>query len=202
MIMKKDLLTMTTVALTTATLTVTAFWAAPLEAGGEADSLTPKIARPKLVAKGVEVTLAPLSGIAQPGDEPVFELAAVNTSTQPAETKVRLLMTSMSPADALSRVIRVPGKLWEGEQSIVLAPKEQKTFRVATGTKLPAKNMISVTLSESIITGSAKEAPHQAERPRLLNAAEPGIAVLQFSTSGSAPELASANTPELTSLSQ
>ena len=189
--MKKDLLTMATVALTTTILTVTGFWAAPLEAGGEAESLPQEIAKPKLVAKGVEVTLAPLSGTKQPGDEPVFELAAVNTSTERVQLNVRLLMTSLSAADPLSRVIRMPAKLGEGEQSIVLGPKEQQAFKVATGTRLPAKNLISVTLSESTPAADPKAAALQAETIRRLRAADPGIAVLQFSTAGTEPTLAS-----------
>ena len=60
MIMKrKDLITIATVALGTATLTVTTFTAGPIGAGSDADTPAAKIAKPKFVSHGVEMTLVP-----------------------------------------------------------------------------------------------------------------------------------------------
>lgn len=181
---RKDLLTMTTVAVTTAMLTMAAFWTAPLEAGGEADALTPEITKPKLSVRGVEVSLAAVAGTERPGDEPVLELGALNTSAETAEIRLRVLMTAMAPPDALSRVVRMPARLWESEQSITLRPNERRTLKLATGTKLPARNIISVTLSEAAPSASAMDSSEPAPLLRPLNSAAPGVAVLRFSTAG------------------
>jgi hypothetical protein len=94
----KDILTITTVALGTATLTVAAFWAGPIEAGGDADAASAKIAKPQLVSHGVEMTLAATGGrVFKAGDQPEFELTALNTTNQPASVSVCVTMTASSP---------------------------------------------------------------------------------------------------------
>src|SRR5512140_1969037 len=86
---RKDLLTIATVAVGTATLTVAAFWARPIEAGAEVDAPPAKINQSRLVARGIEMTLTSASGqLYQAGDQPKFELTALNTSAQPAEASV------------------------------------------------------------------------------------------------------------------
>ena len=145
----KDILTITTVALGTATLTLAAFWAGPLEAGGDADAPPAKIAKPRLISRGVEMTLAPASGrVFQAGDAPEFELTALNTTNQPASVSVCVTMTSSSPADALSRVIRLPKVLWQQEQVVTLQPNETKVYALCASTNLPPNSVISVSLRE------------------------------------------------------
>jgi hypothetical protein len=179
---------MMSVAVSTATLTVVALWSVPLEAGKESEALTPKLEKPKLVAKGVEITLAHAgSGDAQAGDEPVFELAADNTTAEPAELTVQLVMTSMSPADAMSRVVRLPASLWECNQRLVLGPHEHKTLTLATRTKLPAKNIISVSLREA---GESKAGAGGELTTPLTQPGTPGIAVLSFPTVTPEPKAA------------
>jgi hypothetical protein len=164
----KDILTITTVALGTATLTVAAFWAGPIEAGSDADAPPSKIAKSRLVAHGVELTLAPADGrVFKAGDQPEFDLTALNTTQQPASASVRVAMTSSSPEDRMSRVIRLPKAMWQQEQVVSLQPGETKTFTLSANAKLPANSVIAVSLGE------------QNEKAALF---APGIQALSFST--------------------
>jgi hypothetical protein len=164
----KDILTITTVALGTATLTVAAFWAGPIEAGGDADAPPAKLAKSRLVSDGVELTLASADGrVFKAGDQPEFELTALNTTQQAASTSVQVTMTSFAPADAMSRVGPRPKVLWHREQIVTLKPNETKTVNLGASTNLPANSVISVSLGEQ----SQKAAPFA-----------PGIEALSFST--------------------
>jgi hypothetical protein len=164
----KDILTITTVALGTATLTVGTFLAGPIAAGSDADTPPSNIAKSKFVSHGVELTLAPAGGRAlKAGDRPEFELTARNTTNQPASVSVCVTMTASSPMDALSRVIRLPTVLWQQEQIVTLNPDETKVLALCASTNLPPNSMISVALGEP----GQKTAPFQ-----------PGIVALSFST--------------------
>ena len=181
----KDLLTIGSVALGTATLTVLTFWSDCLEAGDEQQGLQATIAKPKLVMDGVEMSLAATDGrVFQAGDEPVFQLEAVNTTDAPANLDVWVAMTASSPADTLSRVVRLPSILWQQHQPLALKPHETKVIALAAPTKLPPKTTISVSLQGS----------DPGQRTRLLAqplvqslnqaavSAQPGIIALSFST--------------------
>lgn len=147
---RNELCTVITTAMGTAALLITAFWPDSLDAGGEPAELSPKISKPKLVAGGVEFSLAPAERRdLSAGDEPVFELTALNTNSEKAQANVRIAMTATSPADALSRVVRTPSMLWQTEQSVALAPRESKTLTLNTRTKLPPNNLISVLLQDN-----------------------------------------------------
>jgi len=146
---KKDILTIATAALGTATLTVTAFWAGPLDAGHDAEAPAPLAAKTRLVAHGVEIGLAASGGrIFQAGEQPEFELTATNTTNQTANVSVCVTMTASSLADALSRTVRLPAVMWWQEQIVSLGPNETKTLTLATRTNLPAKSVISVSLHD------------------------------------------------------
>jgi hypothetical protein len=146
----KDLLTIATTALGTATLTVAGFWAGPLGAGSEADAPPAIIANARLVSHGVELGLAPAGARAfKAGEQPEFELTAVNTTDQPASTAVGVTLTASAPANALSRAVRVPLVLWQQEQVVTLNPKETKVLALCATTNLPPNSLISVLLRES-----------------------------------------------------
>ena len=164
----KDLMMISTAAIGTAALTVAAFWASPLEAGNDADTPPPKIAKSLLVTRGVELTLAPAGGRAfQPGDQPAFELTALNTTHQPASVSLCVTMTTFAPANSMSRVLPAPSVLWRQEQVVTLKPDEKKAYSLCASTNLPAKSVISVSLQDL------------AEKPARFPA---GIVALRFST--------------------
>ena len=74
------------------------------------------------------MTLAPAGGrVFKAGDQPEFELTALNTTNQPASASVCVTMTSAAPADALSRVIRMPTVLWQQEQVVRLGAQRDES---------------------------------------------------------------------------
>jgi hypothetical protein len=176
----KDLVTIATAALGTATLTVAAFWAGPLDAGSEADAPPAKLAKARLLTKGVEVALATAGGRTfKAGDQAEFELTAVNTTDQAAEVGVGITMTATAPADPMSRTIQMPSALWQREECVKLAPRESKVLTLCASTNLPPNKLITVSLREP------------GAGPVLML---PGITALSFSTvvPKAAPVVASA----------
>jgi hypothetical protein len=180
----KDLLTITSVALGTAALTVITFWTDPLGAGNETNAPAATITQPKLVANGVELTLATADGrVFEAGQQPEFELRAVNRLAQASTVAVRVSMRATQMADSFARVVRLPSLLWQEERSITLAPNETKTLTVNATTNLPAGSVISVLLAE---VDAAKDPVPSVKTPAasasLMSRAPLGIAVLNFST--------------------
>ncbi len=167
----KDLVTIAAAALGTATLTVITFWTGPLGAGNDADAPPPKIPSARLVSRGVEFGLAPARGRTfKAGDQPEFELTALNTTDQPASVSVGVTMTSAAPPNPLARVILMPSVLWERQQLVMLNPGETKVLTLCANTNLPAYRLMSVSL-RSLDTNAA---------PALA-----GSAALSFSTATS-----------------
>ena len=191
----KDILTVTSVALGTATLTVATFWSGPLDAG--IDAAPPAtIAKPSLVSHGVEMTIAAVGGqVFKAGEQPVFELTAVNRTNQDAGAAVCVAMTCSAPADPLSRVIRMPSTLWQQEQVVTLKPGETKVYGLSTRTNLPANNLISVSLREVDPKGIGNS--ERADGVRAARPFQPGIVALSFSTvaPGRVPAFASVKSP-------
>jgi len=158
-----NVMTIGSVALGTAILTVLAFWSPSLEAGRDGDALAAKIANPKLVSNGIEMTVvAAGTGIFSRGDEPVFELRAVNTGKVATTVAVTMAMTATSPADKFSRVPVMPSRLWFQENSFTLKPHETKVIAFATHTQLPANKTIAVSLEE---TGAGDELREPGVQP-------------------------------------
>jgi hypothetical protein len=181
----KDLMTIATVALGTASLTVMAFWSDPLAADNEGSVPAAAIMKPKLVSHGVEMTLAAAeTRTFQAGDEPRFDLTAINTSGEPATARIWVEMTTSSPADMLSRVPRRPSALWRQDFTLPMKPNETKVVTIPAPVKLPAKSMIAVSLGESEPpqTKAATNSPTIQPAPRLGASRQPGIVALNFST--------------------
>jgi hypothetical protein len=187
----KDLLTIGSVALGTATLTVLTLWSDSLEAGNERPELAATISKPKLVSNGVEMTLAAAEGrIFKAGDEPVFQLEAINTTGAPATVDIWVAMTASSPTDALSRVVRLPSVLWQEQPSLVLQPHETKVISLPARTKLPANTLISVSLQQSDQLRKTAAAAHPDVQPQLQRvvSVQSGIIALSFSTANPAAQ--------------
>ena len=171
----KDLLTVTTVAMGTAALTITTFWAGSIDAGGEPGQLSPKIEHPKLVTQGVELSLAAAGGQTfKAGDEPTYELKAVNTTGKPADVAVRVAMTTSAPANPMSRVAIAPAPLWQSTQIVKLQPNETKVVKVASDKKLPAGQAVSVSLRP--------DPTPTASRAKAIDSSSGNIVALNYST--------------------
>lgn len=181
----KDLLTITAVALSTATLTVTTFLAGSLDAGTEADPLAAPIAKPKLVAHGVELTVAPADGRRfRTGDQPVFALHAVNTLDTSSQASVRITMHASAPVSPMSRAMPVPALLWQDLRLLTLQPGEIKTVTLPAETELPANCMISIALAEVDPLEKRSEAGDATipSAAQLIPTTGRGVVVLNFST--------------------
>jgi hypothetical protein len=177
----KDLLTIATAALGTASLTLVTFWAGPIDAGNDADVPPPKLAKSLLISRGVELALAPAGGPTfKAGDQPEFTLTALNTTSQPASASVCVTMTATAPVNKLSRAISLPLVLWRQEQIVSLQPNETKVYTLSAKTNLPPMSVISLSLQDL----DQKATPSSA-----------GIVVLSFSTTPAALLPAVTSTP-------
>jgi hypothetical protein len=175
--MKKDILTITSVALTTATLTVLAFWSAPLEADNEAKA--PTVAQPKLVANGIEMTLVAAEGkTLQVGDKPQFQLTAINTTTEPATTQVAVSLAAQDLRSMGGRTLSIPKRVWQQDSTLTLAPNEKTTITLSSDAQLPKDSMVSVVMQ----TQSADNSIVQRATPQNPSR----VTALAFSTSGAA----------------
>jgi hypothetical protein len=175
----KDLLTIATAALGTASLTVVTFWAGPIDAGNDVDAPPPKLAKSLLISHGVELALAPAGGRTfKAGEQPEFALTALNTTSQPANASVCVTMTATAPVNKLSRAIPIPAVLWRQEQIVSLQPNETKVYALCAHTNLPPMSVISLSLQDL------------DQKPARLPV---GIVALTFSTviDGLAPAVAS-----------
>ncbi len=156
MIKTKDILTMASVALGTATLTVAAFLEKPLNAGDESLlSITPK-----LVINNIVVTMpADPNQHFKAGDKPEFEICAVNTVNRPVQATFIMSMTATSPRSLVSRTPATPAMLWTQDETLALGPKETKRLKIPTGAALPANQEISVLLVDASPPAPSASAP-------------------------------------------
>ena len=174
---KKDLMSVAVAAVGTATLTVAGFLANPIEAGGGADGPAAAIATPKLKAGGLELTLTPAQGrVFQTGDQPAFELHAVNTLPQATTVKVCVSMLSSAPASMISRAMPIATEVWREEQSLTFKADETRTILFQARTNLPANRQFFVYITVPV-------APEQAASDKVApRAPVQGIMALTFST--------------------
>ena len=186
-----DLLVTMTVAVGTAALTVLTLWPGSVDAGN--DTVLPaQIPTPKLVSRGIELTLKTANGQApKAGDAPVFELTAVSLTNRPSQVCARVTMSASSPADALSRAVRMPAAFWVDNREFIVGPGETKRFTLACGTNLPPNKFISVSIRD---VPSVEGLPSPAASlsglvggPGQVSASGIGIIALNFSTVVPAP---------------
>jgi hypothetical protein len=178
----KDLTIISSVALATATLTVAAFLPNSLNAND--DNVPKQITQPKLVSHGVEFTLAAAEHQAlKAGDEPAFELKAVNTTAEDIDASVLVSMTSTAPQSKFSRMVVLPAPLWQKTCPMTLKPKETKVIPLVTATKLPQNSTISVTLraaSPQKTGATVQPMPYAVQAPAGIPAS--AIVALSYST--------------------
>jgi hypothetical protein len=170
-------------ALVTATLTVALFLPGFVNAGNGSDIANARIAQPRLVSHGAQLTLAAAeSGVFKAGDAPVFELTATNTTSQAEELSVRVYMTASAPQNRMSRMVTLPANLWEKTCALSLNPHETKIITLKTDAKLPANNTIDVLLAP-VAGNSSAESSVQSRATYSLP-----IVALTYSTLVSTPE--------------
>ena len=183
----KDLVTITTVALGTATLTVATFLGNTIEAGNDANPLGPTIARPELVVDAVKMTVAASAGCElKAGETPAFDLQAVNTLDKAAEVRVRLTMTAVAPTSPFSRMVTMPMELWHEDRAITLGPNETKMLTFNAATNLPANKVFSVSMlaidPSATREGTGNLTAGTDPKLRPLSISRLGVVGLSFST--------------------
>jgi hypothetical protein len=137
-----------TAAVTTAvTLGLAALWA-----GGRAEAapaaVNPVIARPELTSQGCKFVLKADKATYEPGESPVFEVTATNTTKQDLKVKVWINVTAVAPTNPMSRMLPRPRSLWSQEDAFFLEPNGTETQKVTCTAKLPAGQNVSVTLGD------------------------------------------------------
>jgi len=140
--------TIVTTAAATAAIALAALWPAFLNGADDGNAVTPSIKTPRFVQGTVEFTLAlpDTQQTFKAGDEPAFDLVAVNTGDQPATAAVEAVMMSTTVPPPRSRT---PGRqmtVWHEPLTVVLGPHETKTFKTETNTAVPDNSKMSIYL--------------------------------------------------------
>ncbi len=179
---KKDVLTITTVALGTAALTVASFWTRPIDAGTDPEGPAVTIVQPTLATRGLELSVSyPGKERIKAGDRPHFELKAVNTTSEMKAAKVCVAITATAPVSMLARTIPMPTVVWQREEPLTLKPNETLQIPLAIMTGMPANQAMSVQLSEGEAAAlpAVNSAINTASKPLFL---QQSIVAFTFST--------------------
>jgi len=188
----KDLAIIGSTALITATLTVAVLL--PNSLNADNDTVPEKIAKPKLVSNGVEFTLAAVEPqTLKAGDEPAFDLKAVNTTGKDVDAAVLVSMTAMAPSSKFSRMPAFPQTLWQKSCPLTLKSNETKIISLTTGTKLPPNSTINIKLQPvDPQDSSANEKPNGQIRVKINDPS----AIVALSISTLPPAKAATLTPK------
>ena len=152
----KDILAILAVAAATTAFTVVLLGPGRVGATDKPQGITPTIAQPKLKVDGCVFSLKTDKASYKADEMPVFEIEATNTTDAPVEKTVWISLSSSSPSSPLSRVMVLPKPLWIEKCLVSLKPGETKTVRLATKTKLPAGQSVSITMSDKDLTVLAR----------------------------------------------
>jgi len=151
----EDVSKMVSAALITFVIALAAFWPVFINATDEGNSVSPKIADPRVAAGGVEMKLkAAGNRTFKEGEEPIFELTAVNTTDQPTSVTVGTLMTATPAVDRRSRTLAMAVPLWQDLRTITLGPRQTQIITESTNATLQPNKKIDVYL------GLANAAPN------------------------------------------
>jgi hypothetical protein len=191
----KETLVVVTTALGTAVLTVVILGGGSLDAGNGADTPAAKIAKPKFVRQGVEMTLSAKGGATfKPGDQPEFELTAFNPTGKPASVSACVEMTAVSQPALTSRVVPMPATLCQMPESFTVEAGETKVFTIPSKTHLPPNQLIYVWLKDFDAPAKSSVAGTKSAVPTTkLILVQPfnGVMALSFSTATNAAPAAS-----------
>jgi hypothetical protein len=179
----KDLMTIGTVALGTAAVTVAAMLGGSMEAGNGPDGTTAQITHPTFLTHGVRVSVAPAEDrIWKAGDEPVFTLNAVNESQAPTTAVLKVSMTATAPAGYISRMVSMPAVQWQDTLTLSLKPGETRTMKLETHKALAPNKLFGVNVQDAApvekLPGDTASAPVSKRAGSFY-----GMSLMTFSTS-------------------
>jgi hypothetical protein len=144
----KDILAILGVAGATTAFVVGLLGPGRVVATGMMEGIKPIVAQPKLTVDGCVFSLKTDKPAYRAGDEPTLQVEAVNPTDNPVETTVWISMSASSPPSPFARVLMLPKPLWTEKYLVRLRPGETQTVPLATKTKLPAGENISITMSD------------------------------------------------------
>ena len=107
------------------------------------------IAQPEFASQGCVFVLKTDKPIYEAGDSPAVEIAASNLTDKPVDAAVWINISASSPSSPMLCMMPIPRVLWSHECRVSLQPGETSTVSVASETKLPAGQNISITLSDN-----------------------------------------------------
>jgi hypothetical protein len=143
---KQNWITTLTAAGMTTALSLGVFWSTGLIAKDKPAGVTPKIAQPTLNACGGKFNLTTDKANYATDESPVLTFTATNPTDKPIRDTITVAIQSISPSARLSRRITLPKLLWTHPQSVVLKAGETKTFTLKPGIKLPAKQIVTLSM--------------------------------------------------------
>jgi len=142
----RDLLAIFGVAGATMAFTLGLLAPGHVSADGEAKTVKPTIAQPKLTVDGCQFTLTTDKPAYGPGEMPVLTVVATNTTDKPVSTSVNLSISATSPASMASRRLILPTNVWTDRCVVNLEPGQMQIFTFETNVKLPAGGLVSITM--------------------------------------------------------
>jgi hypothetical protein len=129
-------------ALATAVVALAVFWTSHAVAVGPNESEKPEIQWPVLKAGGCEITLRTHQTSYKPGESPLVELEAVNTTYEAVSVQVTVQMMVQPPVIAVSRMGPFSGKAWTHTCELSLESLERTTLSIPTNVKVAAGTTI------------------------------------------------------------
>ncbi|MFP4056257.1 MAG: hypothetical protein ACLF0G_05245 [Candidatus Brocadiia bacterium] len=128
----------------------------------------PQARRPLLMADGVRLSLTPHQTTYQPGERPVLDLVAENTTPSPATVSVTVRMRVTELSSMVSRRLPAPseGQGWQTTCHLALGPMETKTIVLPADVALKAGSVASlvVQVGEQAVAAGQLSVPRAAPR--------------------------------------
>ncbi len=182
----RNILTITSVAIGTAALTVATFWSGPIEAGADDDGPHAQIEQPTLTCSGVQLSAKPAGDQAiKAGDQPQFKLTAVNSTSETKTANFQVALTCTAPISPLSRAIPVPETVWHEDETLTLKAGEKRTVLLKPRTSIAANKAFTVYL---VKTSTTSPTPALASVPKFFQPGAQSVAACTFSTATNTPD--------------
>jgi hypothetical protein len=160
------------VALATMAFTLVAVGPWNVGVSADAKAVSPRIVQPKFASHGCEFTLKTPKATYQPGEPPVIDVTAVNTTGKDAEATVWIsLMTTQVPSP-LARALPIPRVAWSKSWCVSLKPGETKTTSLTADVKLDAKQNVTITIGDKKQAVMVTELPVRGSKPAKKAAAK------------------------------
>jgi hypothetical protein len=157
-----------------ATMAFTLVAVGPWNVGVSADAklIAPRIVQPKFASHGCQFTLKTAKAEYKPGEPPVLDVTAVNTTGKDAEATVWVSLMTTAVPSPLARALPIPRSAWSKSWCVSLKPGETKTTSLTADVKLSAKQNVTITIGDKQQAVMLKELPVRRSEPAKKAAAK------------------------------